>query len=72
MMNAIPELPPLPPLLQTEQLIARYGVSAATLSRWASYGNFPRPTRFGRRCYWPAATVLAWERERFGAEGAAS
>jgi hypothetical protein len=63
MINAVPELPPLPPLLQTEQLIARYGVSAAALSRWAS-DRF----RDGRRCYWPAATVLAWERERFGAE----
>jgi DNA-binding transcriptional MerR regulator len=40
------------PLLQVGDVAERFHVTVQTIRNWVATGQFPEPTRLGKRCYW--------------------
>lgn len=50
------------------QLAQRFGVSRATIWRWAQKGKFPQPIKLSPGCTrWRLSDVEAWEAKQGGA-----
>ena len=48
-----------------KSLAERYSVSAPTIWRWSSTGNFPKPEQLSGGCSrWDLEKVRSWEAER--------
>ena len=48
-------------LVRPAPLCKRLGVSRATLHRWVTSGEFPRPVKIGRRAVaWSEEAISAW------------
>ncbi len=51
-----------PRLIPTAQISQRYGgVSSVTIRRWTLERGFPKPVKIGKRSYWRAHEVEAFE-----------
>lgn len=53
--------------MSTEQVMAHFEISRATLYRWTKCGRLPEPLKFGRSSRWLAAEVAARIQERIEA-----
>ncbi len=55
----------LPQLVSADQLIESLGVTRQTIMRWVKAGEFPKPTRIGRRILrWDVAEVNQWREQK--------
>ncbi len=57
-----------PEFLSGRAVAMRYGVSAATIFRWAEEGSIPKPVRIRTCVRWRVSALEAWEESGFTAK----
>ncbi len=66
-MQQIATAPAIEPRLMADDIAALLRVTTRTVHNWVARGQFPPPTKIGRRSTWDRAIVETYLRTRTGA-----